>query len=41
MAFRHRVHAVRFFNLVPYVGTGVMEWPKENDAEFLYDMRNI
>lgn len=36
LALRHKVHAVRFFNLVPYEGTGIMKWIKENDAKLLY-----
>ncbi len=36
LALRHKIHAVRFFNLVPYEETEIMKWIRENDAKLLY-----
>ena len=36
LALRFNVDEVRFFNLMPYEGTGIMDWINENDATLLY-----
>jgi radical SAM superfamily enzyme YgiQ (UPF0313 family) len=36
LALRHKIHAARFFNLVPYEETKIMQWIKENNAKLLY-----
>lgn len=36
LALRHKINAARFFNLVPYEETKIMQWIKENDAKLLY-----
>ena len=36
LALRYPISSVRFFNLVPYDDTPLMEWLKEHNAHFFY-----
>jgi len=36
LALKHPIASVRFFNLIPYRDTALMEWLEENNAHFFY-----
>lgn len=37
LALKFPIYQVRFFNFIPYNDTYLMDWLKENDAEFFYE----